>query len=253
MTKKAFLILGILYSNILLATPEIKGEPKEIEEYLNNIPKQVTISATSKKIVTSESAEIVLSVETESSTLASALKENFDTRIDLKKQLETIGIQAKDIKESKFSSTPTYGIFGDEPKSYKVDNTITIIINSEQEMISVAKISDSNKKIRYISSQPIISNQESLHKELVAKAMEKAKAKAVMYQNTLDVKLVPIYFEQQDSQVLHEMRRVKPKRKSLSSVASYYEHDSQSFGEEKLSATMVIHYKVYSNSSQNGN
>ena len=243
--KTLIYFLLVSFSSFVLATPEIKGDPAEIETYLMGIPKIISITAQADEVASSSKARIWLSVETEAKALSKALQQNRDIRIQIRKKLADIGITGKEVSESKFSSTPEYGFFGDLPKSYKVNNTLSVLVDSEEKMIGVANISDLQKGVRYLSSKPELVNKDEIYRELTEKALNIAKEKVELYQQKLGVKLVPVYFDESVGGIPVERKRERRAlKKSLSS--SLYEADAEaSFGSSKLSLVMTIQYRVY--------
>ena len=245
--KKLFFIFALFNSGFVLASPELKGTPEVIEQYLNALPKIITIQASADKVVSSNKARIKLLVETNAKGLADALQKNYNIRVNVRKKLKEIGIDASSINESKFSSTPEYGIFGDMPKSYNVTNTLSILVNSEVQMISVANISDTNKNVRYLSSRPEMLGQDKSYNELLKKAIQAAKEKAELYQQALNIKLVPVYFDE-NAMGVTELDKISKrgilKKSSYSSVTSSPGF-AANFGETKLSVQIRIKYKVF--------
>jgi len=248
--KNFLLVAGLFCSSMALASPEIKGTPEVIEGYLNGLPKIISINANAEEVVSSSKARIKLLVETEAKALAEALRENYSIRANIRKKLKDLGIEPKDINESKFSSTPEYGLFGDAPKSYNVTNTLSVLVDSEEKMISVANISDLNKNVRYLSSKPQMLEQEKNYSTLLLKALQLAKEKANLYQKELNVKLVPVYFDENATGTVDyqqdKMSRKGMIQKSITSTSSY-SGKAASFGETKLSIHVSIRYKVFPN------
>ncbi len=241
------LLLSVSFSAV--ATPEIKGTPGEIGQYLNGIPKIITINAQADQLVSSKKARIKLSIETEAKTLADALRQNRSIRQTIRKKLLALSINPDQINESRFSSTPEYGFFGDLPKSYTVNNTLSVRVDSEQKMIAVAQIADTTRQARYISSTPEIEDKEAVYTALSQKALQKAKQKAELYQQQLGIKLVPVFVNEEKAGQMPRPQIAQKRRfdKSMGST-SYFEADSKavaSFGETRLSVIATIQYKVY--------
>ncbi|RVU86513.1 DUF541 domain-containing protein [Leucothrix sargassi] len=238
------LITPMILAPTAMATPEIKGSPEEIQQYLTGIPKVISVTASSDQIVESNEARMSLLVNTESKKLSDALKKNYEVRKSLRKQLNALGVSDSNINESKFSSTPEYGMFGDEPKSFGVSNVISVLLSSEEQMISVAGISDNDANIRYLSTKPMLLDQDAVMAELLEKAMQKAKEKAATYQKALNVTLVPV--EVLDSTYGAPEPDVNPQSR-MSKVSSYSNNKPDSFGSTKLHATVTIRYKLLAN------
>ncbi len=245
---KTLLFLFVLsYVQFAVAAPEIKGNPEEIEHYLDGIPKVISIRVQADEVVSSQKARIHLVVETESKALSDALRQNQAIRQTIRKKLAAFAIKPDEINASKFSSTPEYGFFGDLPKSYKVANTLSVLVDSEEKMIAVASIADNEKQVRYLSSKPEIVGKDSIYQKLTDKALQLAKAKAALYQQQLGVKLVPVFVEENTSGAIMQppLHKDKAFKRSMSTVSYFEAPDVASFGESKLSVNALVQYKVY--------
>ena len=245
MIKQLTLALCLITPSITLAAPNISGQPDDIKQFLSGIPKEITITGSADQVVTSKEARISLMVKTEAKKLSSALKENYDVRVSLREQLIDLGVKASSINESKFSSTPAYGMFGDEPKSYSVNNVVSVLLSSEQQMIAIASIADNNASIRYLSTKPMLLDKEAVQKALMSKAMSSAKAKAAIYQSEFNVTLVPVkIMESVSGMGQQHLPNLESKRRLVSSYAS---DKPTSFGSQTLSAAVTIEYKLLPN------
>jgi len=241
--NKIILILGVFFFTYVSASPEVKGTPEEVEQYLAGIPKIVTISRSSEKVVTSEKARIKLLIKTDSKNLSDALKKNRSIRAKAKEKIINFGIKQSNISESKFSSTPEFGLFSDQPKSYLVSNIITIIIESEEQFISVASIADTNDQIKFVSAKPIILSDNLIYNELTQNALSEVKQEASMYESMLGVKLTPVFFDENLSSFTDQNNALnrKPIQKTMSSS---YVKINHSFEESNFKVTVIVKFKV---------
>ncbi len=240
--NKVLLVLGFLVMHQAFASPEIKGAPEEIEQYLTGIPKVVSLTGLAEKKIHSDEARIKLLVVTSSKNLADALKQNYTIRTKTKETLLKLGISKDSVSESKFSSTPEYGLFGDLPKSYRVSNILSIVVKSEEQFISVVNIADIHDKIRYLSAKPIITGEKSIRKALVEKALDEAKQKALIYETQLGVSLVPVFFEEVSANITAYEKTAY--RAPLKSVSSALTKLKRSMGENKLTVSIRVKYNV---------
>ncbi len=242
--KKIIVILILVFSPSVLSEAEIQGTLSELKKHIEDIPKMVTINLTATKNVSSNKAIIKLLVETESKTLADALKANSRTRTNIRNQLKTSSIELKNIRESKFSSTPEYGFFGEQPESFKVSNIVSVIVLSEEQMIVVAGISDQNKNIRYLSSESQIQDKDkkSLETGLLAQALSDIKDKAAIYEKELTVKLSPVSFNVSSFDIVPQQQQyyTQSKRSKYSSSLP----SRSSFGEVNFTLTISVQYKL---------
>src|SRR5258706_10016316 len=116
MRKILFLFL-VAACPAIYAEPELKGSPNELENYFNRIPKTVVVSGESEIKVPADKAIVNLGVTTENKSLKEALRLNQQVRTNILPALKNTGIPLERIQQSKFSSTPRFGMFGDKPKS----------------------------------------------------------------------------------------------------------------------------------------
>ncbi len=242
--KKLLIVLVLLIAKSAYAEPRIEGTISELREYfLSENVNTVVLEATASNKVSYNKAVIKLLIKTENKNLATALEVNSKIRAKIKKMLVSSGIDKKNIKESKFSSTPEYGIFGDEPDSYKVENVLSIVVNTEQQMIKVASISDKEKGVRYVSSKPEIGDRSQIRSELIKGALAKINDKAVIYQNNLKIKLIPESFEDVSFNFIEQEPTPRLKKSKYSSYSSDQVGIS-SFGETKFSITLRVKFRV---------
>jgi len=135
--KRLILLIGLSYfTSVCLAQPELKGSPEELRQFLVQ-KKIVTLHSLADERAYSDRAVVGLVVTTESKQLSKSMTENRELRKKLAEFLVASGVSLKNIKSSKFSSSPQYGWFGSAPSSYKVINRLSITINDEQHLEKV--------------------------------------------------------------------------------------------------------------------
>ena len=242
MMKHVFLALCLFSSSAAMAAPEIKGSPDELQAYLTAIPKVISISASAEKVLVSSEALMTLSVKTEAKKISEALQTNYDIRANLRKALIELGIKESNISESKYSSTPEYGMFSDEPKSYTVSNVVSVKLMSEEQMIAVSEVADNNDKIRYLSTKATLLEKEKIRAELVSKAMTSVKAKASIYEDELNVKLVAVEVNEVVQNFIANSPRYNKSSKILSSAGI-----GGVFESKELSLDLTVKYQLYPN------
>jgi hypothetical protein len=240
-----FTFVPLLLPMAAYAEPQIQGTPSELESYLNGVAKTVTLSAQESKDVVISSAEVKLRVESESPSLASAFKANLAIRTAIKAELKRGGIDAKQISESKFSSTPEYGFFGEKPKSYKVENILSIVVTSESQMIQVAALLDSGKDVYLVSSKAKKQDSKAIEEELIAKALLAVQEKARRYESQLGVKLVPVSFSESSFGAPEPVPMLRQRSAKVASYSSMDESAPASFGESKYNASVSVSYRLF--------
>ncbi|MBN2210485.1 MAG: SIMPL domain-containing protein [Sedimentisphaerales bacterium] len=218
------LMLLLACSPVLGAEPELKGTPRELTNYLQDIPCTVQIVGEAEVKVQADRAVVTITVATEEKTLQDALLKNQQIRSLISAQLQQKGIAESDIRSDKFSSTPQYGLFGQKVDSYRVDNQVKITLGSEEQFRHVANLVDNHKEINYLGITFEHSNKEQLKLQALRQACQNAQAKRQIYQEQLDVALTPVSFSipvitGEDKQELY--RRYAAKQSAAKTPLSY--------------------------------
>ncbi|XOV78640.1 MAG: SIMPL domain-containing protein [Aestuariibacter sp.] len=243
MFKKAVASIILLSSLMVQAQPELSGTASELEPFLAGIPKTVTFTATAKELLSMNKAVIKLSVETESKRLSDALKENLNIRKSVRDKLESAGIDGSKIKESKFSSTPEYGFFDERPKSFKVENSLSIEIADEAQMIAVALVSDEIEQVHYLGSNAELEDKPESNQELMEKAILLVQNKAELFKSRLGVQLQAVEFREHVNENPVNANENYRRQKVKSLYSSEVNADT-SFGHSTHIATVSVTYEV---------
>jgi uncharacterized protein YggE len=237
-----FLLLTFCAANSF-AEPELKGTPSELENYLGSIPKTVSLFGEKTLEVQAKRGIVTVNVTTEDESLEKASQTNQRLRSEIVSKLISRGISKEDIVGSKFSSTPEFGLWSKKPKSYKVENSLKITIESEKEYQSVANIIDTYEEATYKGIEFKHDDKDAIKEQLVKLILENLRAKKSLYEKELGVKLLPIKFYEQISSgeppvVLRERKALRSAEYSQKSYAPL------SFGETKFHGRVTVEYKV---------
>jgi uncharacterized protein len=187
-------ILVLAFASTVLAEPSLTGTATELSNYLSGVPQTVAVTGRAEIKVPADRAVIQLKVSTEDKLLQGALKKNQTIRNDTKTSLEKAGIAADRIKGSRFSSTPSYGLWSDKIKSYKVENIITVSVSNEDEFQLVTAELDKHPEISYQGMSFERSDKADLKQKAIAQACEAAVAKKKLFEEKLGVKLTIVRF-----------------------------------------------------------
>lgn len=193
------LILIILVSGISCrshADTEMKGTPTELAQYLNGVPKTVTVTGDAEVRVLAHRAVLSLRVATENRSLSEALRANNDIRGKLSEQLKKQGISADRIQASKFSSTPKFGIFGEKAKSYRIENVMRVAVQDDKEFQSAAATVDSWSEVQFAGVEFEYADKEALKQKAISQACDNANEHRKLYEEKLDLKLTPARFSE---------------------------------------------------------
>jgi uncharacterized protein YggE len=178
-------------ASALVAQPEIKGTPQDVAAWLDGVSKPVILSGEAEIKAQADQAFIRLVVHTDSKSLGDALTKNLEIRSKILADLKKSNIPDDAVEVSRFSSTPNRGWFGDKPKSYTVENLLTIRITKESEFQSVAAIIDTRPEVRYEGIEFKHSQKDAFKAKALKQASEQALEKKAMIEQTLGVKLQP--------------------------------------------------------------
>lgn len=240
--------ISLLFTFTAAAETELKGSPKELKNFLHPNVKTIAITQSAEEIAFKDEAIISMLVTTENRKLAASLQENAKIRTDISSSLTASKIPLKNIKNSKFSTSPDYGWFGDKPDSYKVANTITVRINNEAGLQSVAKIVDQYDEVTLIDTKYQHSQKEAFKQKVKEKALNKVLAQQAFYAKSLGLTLTAVSFTDQAAYVSDEieMAQFAGSRMKRSYVASdqVQEPVRSSFEKVTYSAHVTVNFVV---------
>ncbi len=173
---------------------ELSGSPEELKTFLQSDRKLVRVNGESELVAYSDTASVTVVVSTKAKTLSEALNTNSQFREGITLALLDSQFTAESINNAEFSSSPQYGFFGKQPNSYEVVNRITVDAKSEQQLQTISKIVDDREHavIGSVEFSDSIGEQRQTQVEL--EALDDATETAKRYAEKLGMKLVPISF-----------------------------------------------------------
>lgn len=216
------IVIPFLFAFPVLAETELKGSPDELKRFLHPEVKTISISQNAQEIAFKDQAVISMLVTTEDDQLAVSLAKNEKIRKTISATLIASNINQKDINNSKFSTSPDYGWFGDDPDKYKVANTINVRIKDEGGLQSVAKIVDKYKEVTLVDTKYEHSKAEEYKQKVKQKALDKVLAEKAFYSKSLGMTLKAVSFIDHNVFEQDDIERIavtgsRMKRKYLSS------------------------------------
>jgi len=173
---------------------EIKGNPTDLAQYMNGIPKTVAITGESEVRVPAHRAVLTLRVTTENRSLQDAFRLNADLRGKIAEQLKKQGISSDRILASRFSSTPKYGIFSDKAKGYRIENVMRVTVQDEKEFQGATSVVDAFPEVQFGGIEFQYADREALKQQAIGKAIDNASEQAKLYAEKLALKLAPVAF-----------------------------------------------------------
>lgn len=178
------------------AEPEIKGTATELAQYINGVPKTVTVSGEAEVRAPAHRAVLSLRVTTENHSLQEAFRRNSDVRQKIADVLGKQGISPDRVQSSKFSSTPKYGIFSDKAKAYRVENVMRVAVQDEKEFQAATSVVDAYPEVQFEGVEFEYADRAALKEQALAKAIDNASERAKIYQEKLALKLAPASFNE---------------------------------------------------------
>lgn len=240
--------MSLLFAFSVSAETELKGSPNELKSFLHPESNRISITQSAEETAFKDVAIISMMVTTEEEKLADSLGENAKIRAAISTALTANNILAKNIKNSKFSTSPDYGWFGSKPDSYKVANTVTVRIDNEAGLQSVAEIVDSYKEVTLLGTKYEHSEKAAYEQKVKENALHKVLKEKEFYSKTLGIKLKAVSFTDRASYEHDEIERIevtgsRMKRANYSDVSSQ-ERAPTSFEKITYNATVSVRFTV---------
>jgi uncharacterized protein YggE len=245
-SKAALILLALigLVVGPVCAEVILNGEPDELGKYLSQLEKEVVISGEGIAKSDISSAAVRLSVVTEAKSVSQALQLNQSVRQKFLSELTNYGIKQANIRVDKFSSTPKYGFFGDSPKSYQVQNGLTIEIESETELLQITELADTFSEVIYSELKPSAAHDNQLEQQALSKALSNVLQKKNYYEKVLGLTLYPVEFEEHSSRALPPVISRLNKSEEGSPMGAHHIDYQHAFGESRVSAFITVTFRV---------
>ena len=188
---RMLVLMGTMVAFCAMGKADLTGTAEELVAHLREIPGQVTLMAAGELEAEADRADVVIKVRSSDRSFKTALAQNQQTRLEIMATLEKNGIPAERIRLSKFSSTPTQGVFSSKVKSYEIESRVTIEATSEQDIQAVAGVIDEKEGLSVISRTFRDTLKDAHTTQALTKALAKLKDLKGIYEKELGVMLVP--------------------------------------------------------------
>ncbi len=167
------------------AEPELSGKPDELMQFLRPTAKTTTLTGEAEIKVPVDKAVASLRIVSEHKAFAEAVRQNNDRRAQVAGLLKKAGLPEDQIQGAKFSSTPSYSVFSDKAKSYRVENVVRVTVKDDKEFLAVAAAVDALSDVHFSGIEPE-PGDAAAHKEkaLAAALKNAADRKALLEQAT---------------------------------------------------------------------
>lgn len=240
-------LLVLMLAVNVYGAPELKGTPEELTDYLQSLPEVVALTAEDTIDVEARHGTVSIGVVTEDSSLKKALQDNQILQKEIRKQLVAAGIAQEKIVGARFSSVPEYGLWGKKPKSYEVDNTLKVTVESEAELEAAAGVVDSYDKVFYRGMELKHEDKDSIRQQLRNRILQKLLATKAQYEQEFGLRLMPKNFSES---IMAGPRPPLPLEKRRREVKSYLASEADlsseplSFGESNFHGRITAEYYV---------
>jgi hypothetical protein len=254
MKKCLGIILIVLFSGNIYASPEIKGNPEELQSYFHPTEKTISIRGEAEETAYTDIAIVNLVVRTKDKLLSKAISLNSELRNKIRGELVKSGVDDSLIKNSKFSSSPQYGWFGSEPDSYEVLNRVAIKISTGNQLESIAYLADSYNEVTLSGTTFEHSKKMEFEKIVKEKALNKILEKKKFYENSLGIRLTAVSFSESEvgsngTQGANYLKKVVvtgagSSKGNYSQKPAYSSVGENSFDEIKYRSVVTVEFKV---------
>ncbi len=172
------------------AEPEVKGTPEQLSKYLNGVRSETSIKVSSKKSVKSDEAVLNFVIASSEDTLKEAIESNRKVLGKVSADLIKYGIGRDKVSSKAFSTLPGYSFYSKKPTSYTSKKTVSVKIESEDELIKVLSVLDEyDDQTRFLNMSFNFTNKEEIEQELLDENLKKAAVKKAVFEKALGVKL----------------------------------------------------------------
>lgn len=187
--------LGLMAaSQVSLAQAQLSGTPDELREFLHPRPNTVNISGEAELTAYKDVAKVSLMVTTEERSLEEAMAANQTLRLEMIESFLAAGIQTDSINNSKFASSPQFGLFGRNPSRFEVTARLEVEVSSEAHLQLLAGAADQYDEVDFESTEFEHSEEEAFEKQVRELALEDVMEQKAFYEQTLNLQLKAVNF-----------------------------------------------------------
>ena len=141
-----------------------------------------------------DTAKVRLMVTSNERSLSQAMEANQVLRLELIQEFVAAGIPTDDINNSKFSSSPQFGLFGRNLNSFEVSARMEIQVSSEEHLQLLAAAADEHDEVEFESTAFEHSEKNSFEDQVREMALQDVKEQKAYYESSLGLELKAINF-----------------------------------------------------------
>jgi hypothetical protein len=179
------------------AQPTLTGTPDELRQLLGVAPvtpRLITIRGFAEETAYTDTAVVSLIVSIESRTMAEALELNASLRGTIVGELTGAGVPRDAINNSRFSTSPQFGLFGRNPSTYQVVNRMEVSVTEAAHLTTLGSIVDRNESVSFGGTEFEHSERDAFEDQVRQAAVDDALADERFYENALGLVLRPVAF-----------------------------------------------------------
>ncbi len=191
MTRAILSICLLAIAGSARSEPQVQGNPKEVAALLSGLPGTVTLTATAELKVEADRAKAVIKVANTAEQLQKALARNQQLREGVVTVLAGKGFAKERITLSRFSSSPTHGMFSRKVKGYDIESSVEVVAESEVELQAVGALIDATPELALADLRFESSRKDELLLQVQRMAFEKLDAQRALYEQRLNAQLRP--------------------------------------------------------------
>jgi len=185
---------SLFASSSLLAQPQLSGTPDELREFLMPRPNLVNISGEGELTAFKDVAKVSLLVTTEARNLSDAMTSNQQLRQEMIQGFIAAGIAETEINNSKFSSSPQFGLFGRTPNRFEVAARMEVEVNTEEHLQLLAAAADSHPEVKFESTEFEHSLEDEFELQVREEALQDVMEQKAYYEANLGLQLRAVNF-----------------------------------------------------------
>ncbi|MFM2289865.1 MAG: hypothetical protein RL684_3008 [Pseudomonadota bacterium] len=239
----------VLAPGALAGEPEMRGTPSELRQYLKPPSRQVVLQGHAKQTVQSDVGHADVIVRTSAKDLAAALRANAARREAFAAALAQRGIDAREIRAQKFSTSPQFGWFGKAPSAYEVTNRLTVTITDDRQLQAVAEAAAQSPETSFDGARFEVAKEAELSETVRHQAFDDAMARRRFFEERLGATLRPVGFRYLDGSasetgVLEEIIVTGTRKNAIRMDAPVAQDSVPTFDERVFEAYVDVTFEV---------
>lgn len=179
---------------VSIAQPQLSGSPNELRGFLFPNPNTVSINGEADLTAYKDLAKVSLLVTTQERSLNEAMIVNQALRSDMIEQFLGAGISDTAINNSRFSTSPQFGLFGRTPNRFEVTARLEVTVGSEENLQLLAAAADAKEEVEFENTEFKHSQEDEFEDQVRELALADVMEQKAFYEANLGIELRAINF-----------------------------------------------------------